>query len=193
MRQPCEDIDFLLNKFQSDVANVTGVPMDMVQGVTRVNESAQKTVSSGRLFMSKMTDLCRKLQHLLGEVYNEIYGESSVRFYMVPVSRLEINTVADLKVLFDVGCLTPDMSLQLSSLILGEELHNKRRRMQMMGQDNGSKMDSTGLKRLKKEAKGESGSRGNKDDDGSDERAQGKTDTRADAEKKNLGKKRPTP
>ena len=151
-------MDFLLNKFQSDVANVTGVPMDMVHGVTRVNESAQKTMSSGRLFMAKMTDLCRKLQMLLAEVYRDIYGDADVRFFMVPMSRLEINSVADLKVLFDAGCLTPDMSLQLSSLLLGEELHNKRRRMQMVAgadrKDN-EEMDGAGLKRFKQADKGE--------------------------------------
>ena len=151
-------MDFLLNKFQSDVANVTGVPMDMVHGVTRVNESSQKTMSSGRLFMAKMTDLCRKLQMLLAEVYRDIYGDADVRFFMVPMSRLEINSVADLKVLFDAGCLTPDMSLQLSSLLLGEELHNKRRRMQMVAgadrKDN-EEMDGAGLKRFKQADKGE--------------------------------------
>ena len=156
LSQPCEDVDFLLNKFQSDVANVTGVPMDMVHGVTRVNESSQKTMSSGRLFMAKMTDLCRKLQMLLAEVYRDIYGDADVRFFMVPMSRLEINSVADLKVLFDAGCLTPDMSLQLSSLLLGEELHNKRRRMQMVAgadrKDN-EEMDGAGLKRFKQSEK----------------------------------------
>jgi hypothetical protein len=148
--QPCEDINFLLGKFQSDVANVTGVPLDMVQAVSHANESAQKTMSSGRLFTSKMTDLCRKLQTLLGEVYREIYGEAEVKFFLVPMSRLEINSVADLKILFDIGCLTPDTSLQLSSLLLGEELHNKKRRMQMMGgRDNGAVMDKASLKQFK--------------------------------------------
>ena len=175
-------MDFLLNKFQSDVANVTGVPMDMVHGVTRVNESSQKTMSSGRLFMAKMTDLCRKLQMLLAEVYRDIYGDADVRFFMVPMSRLEINSVADLKVLFDAGCLTPDMSLQLSSLLLGEELHNKRRRMQMVAgadrKDN-EEMDGAGLKRFKQADKGEKNGEKNgekKGEKGEDKAEKGKPD-----------------
>lgn len=133
---------------------MTGVPLDMVQAVTRVNESAQKTMSSGRLFMSKMGDLCRKLQLVLAEAYKEIYGDANVKFFLVPMSRLEINSVADLKVLFDAGCLTPDMSLQLSSLLLGDEIQNKRRRMQMGVRgnvDDAAELDQKGLKRLKQE------------------------------------------
>ena len=45
--------------------------------------------------------------------------------------RLEVESVADMKILFEIGALTPDMSLQLSHIMLGEDIDNKRRRIQL--------------------------------------------------------------
>jgi hypothetical protein len=45
--------------------------------------------------------------------------------------RLEVESVADMKVLFEIGALTPDMSLQLSHIMMGEDIENKRRRIQL--------------------------------------------------------------
>ena len=55
--------------------------------------------------------------------------------------RLEVESVADMKVLFEIGALTPDMSLQLSHIMMGEDIENKRRRIQLergRGRDQGS-------------------------------------------------------
>ena len=42
--------------------------------------------------------------------------------------RLEVETIADFKVLFEIGALTPDMSIRLSRILLGEEPGAKRKK-----------------------------------------------------------------
>jgi hypothetical protein len=75
-----------------------------------------------------MNDLCRSIQALLSAVYHRIYGADTAEFVLLPMPRLEVESVADMKVLFDIGGLTPDMGLQLSQILLGEDIDNKRRR-----------------------------------------------------------------
>jgi hypothetical protein len=127
MLVPCEDLGFLLAKFQRDVSAVLGVPEEMVRSQARGQETVRKTLASGRIFSANMNDLCRSLQSLLEAVYARIYGSSDVEFVLLPMPRLEVETVADMKVLFDIGGLTPDMGLQLSRVLLGEDIHAAKR------------------------------------------------------------------
>jgi len=131
MLQPCEDLEFLLHKFQRDVGAVMGVPEEMVSSAQGSHETVRKTVASGRIFSSKMTDICWHLQDLLARVYEQIYKKKNVKFVLLPMPRLEVETVQDMKVLFDIGAVTPDMSLQLSHILMGEDLANKRRRVEL--------------------------------------------------------------
>jgi len=73
--------------------------------------------------------------------------------------RLEVETVQDMKALYDIGALTPDMSLQLSQILMGEDLENKRRRVELSRQREGDKqteqsqgggaLDAAGLESVK--------------------------------------------
>ena len=54
-----------------------------------------------------------------------------MEFVLLPMPRLEVESVADMKILFEIGALTPDMSLQLSNIMMGEDIENKRRRIQL--------------------------------------------------------------
>ncbi len=54
-----------------------------------------------------------------------------MEFILLPMPRLEVESVADMKILFEIGALTPDMSLQLSNIMMGEDIENKRRRIQL--------------------------------------------------------------
>ena len=122
MLAPCEDLVFLWNKFQRDVTAVTGVPYEMVIGRQGGNaDTVRKTMASGRLFSTNMHEYCRHLQYLLTDVYCLIYKASieDVEFKLTPMPRLEVESVADFKVLFEIGALTPDMSLELSQVLLG--------------------------------------------------------------------------
>ena len=44
---------------------------------------------------------------------------------------LEIEKIADLKVLFDIGVITPDVSIQLTELLMGDKVTARRKRMQL--------------------------------------------------------------
>jgi hypothetical protein len=70
MLAPCEDLEFLLGKFQRDVCAVLGVPEDMVRSKGGgAHENTKKTMATGRIFSSTMTDVCRHLQELLRQVF----------------------------------------------------------------------------------------------------------------------------
>jgi len=69
MLTPCEDLDFLMSKFQRDVCAVTGVPEEMVRSQAHgAQETVRKTMASGRIFSSNMVEVCRQLQELLRQV-----------------------------------------------------------------------------------------------------------------------------
>lgn len=65
MLAPCEDLEFLLAKFQRDVAAVTGVPEEMIRSQAHGQETIRKTLASGRLFTCNMNDVCRDVAELL--------------------------------------------------------------------------------------------------------------------------------
>ena len=132
MLEPCEDLEFLLRKFQRDVCAVMGVPDD-IMGVQQKGgmESARKTMATGRVFTTNMQDLCRHLSLLLWSVYKRIYKKDNVEFTLIPMPRLELESIADLKTLSEIGGINPDMSLQISQIVLGEDIDNKRKRMQL--------------------------------------------------------------
>jgi hypothetical protein len=77
-------------------------------------------------------------------VYKHIYGKDNVEFILLPMPRLEVESVADMKILFEIGALTPDMSLQLSHIMLGEDIENKRRRIQLERGANGAQQANGG-------------------------------------------------
>ena len=123
--QPCEDLQFLLDKYRRDVCALTGVPQEMVVGKDGGgHETVRKTLSAGRIFSTNMHEICRHLQSLLTSVYNRIYGArppGAVQFLLVPMPRLEVESIEDFKVLHEIGALTPDMTVKLSRILLGEE------------------------------------------------------------------------
>ena len=126
--EPCEDLAFLLEKFRHDVAALTGVPYEMIAGKGGgSHETVRKTMASGRIFSTNMHEVCRHLQCLLRRVYSAVYHTpvAEVEFILVPMPRLEIETIADIKVLHEIGALSPDMVLKLSRVLLGEDPSNK--------------------------------------------------------------------
>lgn len=122
MLSPCEDLQFLSDKFRRDICSATGVPYEMVSGKEGGgSESTRKTMASGRIFSVNMHEFCRHCQNLLRVVYCDIYRvePENVEFILTPMPRLEVESVNDLKILFEIGALTPDMSVELSKILLG--------------------------------------------------------------------------
>jgi hypothetical protein len=127
--EPCEDLNFLLDKYRRDVSALTGVPHEMIIGRDNGNhETVRKTIASGRIFSTNMHEICRHLQILLRTVYCRIYSarQEDVEFLMVPMPRLEIETIQDFKILHEIGALSPDMTVKLSRILLGEEPSAKK-------------------------------------------------------------------
>ena len=122
--QPCEDLAFLMDKYRRDVCSLTGVPQEMIMGRDGAPETVRKTLSAGRIFSTNMHEICRHLQALLTSVYTRIYGArqpGAVQFLLVPMPRLEVETIQDFKILHEIGALSPDMTIKLSRILLGEE------------------------------------------------------------------------
>jgi hypothetical protein len=133
MLQPCEDLGFLLDKYRRDVGALMGIPAEMIMGKSEGGqETVRRTLASGRIFSTNMHEMCRHLQTLLRRVYCKIYkkDQDSVQFLLVPMPRLEIETIEDFKVLYEIGALTPDMSIKLSTILLGEDMTAKKPRTQ---------------------------------------------------------------
>ena len=121
---PCEDLPFLLDKYRHDVSALTGVPYEMIAGRgSGSHETVRKTMASGRIFSTNMHEVCRHLQTLLRRIYCSVYHTPSadVEFILVPMPRLEIESIQDIKILHEIGALSPDMVLKLSRILLGED------------------------------------------------------------------------
>ena len=171
--EPCEDMAFLLDKYRRDVSALTGVPHEMIIGRDNGNhETVRKTIASGRIFSTNMHEVCRHLQTLLRQVYCHIYGSRSddVEFILVPMPRLEIETIGDFKTLFEIGALTPDMTVKLSRILLGEDPSNKRAKTSAVNPfpeqpENGGKPDRPGEKGGKPDRPDEKGGKPDRPDE----------------------------
>ena len=140
MLTPCEDLQFLSDKFRRDICSATGVPFEMVSAKEGGSaENTRKTMASGRIFSVNMHEFCRHCQNLLSTTYCHIYKahSESVEFILTPMPRLEVESVEDLKVLFEIGALTPDMSVELSKILLGNAARpsNAKRNSMRDGED----------------------------------------------------------
>jgi hypothetical protein len=84
-------------------------------------------MTSGRLFSANMHEFCRHCQNLLLQVYSIVYkvDPETIEFTLSPMPRMEVESVNDLKVLFEIGALTPDMSIELSRVLLGNTTRAK--------------------------------------------------------------------
>jgi hypothetical protein len=122
---PCEDLVFLLDKYRHDVSALTGVPHEMISGRGGgSHETIRKTMASGRIFSTNMHEVCRHLQALLCQVYSRTFPDtlpSEVEFVLVPMPRLEVETIQDIKALHEIGAISPDMVVKLSRVLLGED------------------------------------------------------------------------
>lgn len=118
---PCEDVMFLLDKFRRDVCGVLGVPYEMVFGRTSGGqETNARSNIIGRLFSKTVQRICLVLQELVGDAYSEIYGTARDRIEVAfnPMPRLDISSIDDVKQLWEMGAVTPDIVAQLSEIML---------------------------------------------------------------------------
>ena len=118
---PCEDVDFLLEKFRRDVCSLVGVPYDLVHGKSvGGQETSGRSMLTGRVFGKTILRMCSLLENLIREVYCVIYGEDKmdVSVFLNPMPRLDISSIEDVKTLWEMGAVTPDVVAQLSEILL---------------------------------------------------------------------------
>ena len=116
-----DDIPFLWDKFQRGVSSVMHVPFEMINSRaagSSSGETTRKTVSSGKVFSNTMAQICTHLELLCKDVYFAAYGnKAQVRFKLTPQRRMELESIEDLKILFEIGALTASDTLDVKSLL----------------------------------------------------------------------------
>jgi hypothetical protein len=119
---PCEDVEFLLDKFRRDVCSLIGVPYDLVHGKSAGSgqETMGRAAMTGRIFGKTITRTCAILADLIRECYSTIYGEdrTTISVFLNPMPRLDISSIEDIKTLWEMGAVTPDVVAQLSEILL---------------------------------------------------------------------------
>ena len=58
------------------------------------------------------------LSELLQETHSHIYKEEA-QYNLIALPRMEIQSIEDLKILFEIGVLQPDHAVKLSEVLLG--------------------------------------------------------------------------
>lgn len=120
---PCEDLNFLLEKYKCDVTSLLGIPYELAYGKTsnlgnaRYKESSE---SHSRVFSNTIQHISQVLEGLISSVYSKLYdcAEEDVEVFFTPMPRLDIRNIEDLKILFEMGAVTPDITAQLSEVLL---------------------------------------------------------------------------
>lgn len=119
---PCEDVNFLLEKFKKDVASVLGIPSEIAYGKnTGLGNGSNEAVDShNRIFSNMVQQITHHLENLVLEVYSTIYDvpQTDIEVSFTPMPRLDIRSIDDLKTLFEMGAITPDVTAQLSEILL---------------------------------------------------------------------------
>jgi hypothetical protein len=137
--KPVVDIDYMTNKFRHSVCSLLGIPPEMIIADRESQQQSRGGKATSRIFQNKMSRMCMFLSDLLQEVHEHIYKEL-VRFHLVALPRLEIQSMEDLKTLHEIGVLQPDHAIQLSEVLLGPSPannNNKRKKLQQQDKKEG--------------------------------------------------------
>ncbi len=120
--KPVEDIGFLLEKFSRDVAFLLGIPPNFVVSRTSLTSSNAAAIQAENTstFTTNAQAVCKHLQALLSDVHQVIYGKP-MHFTVLPVPRLSIESVEDLKNLMDTGLVLPEKAASIVDILLGTQ------------------------------------------------------------------------
>jgi hypothetical protein len=145
--QPCADLPYLASKYKYDVCSLLGIPPDMLMTAHKALEgggadSSKSRMGGGanRIFQAKMQSVCYFLRTLATEVYETIYKGATATFDIIPMPRLEISGIEDLKILHEIGVIQPEHTIELASLLMGK-LKKRKRQDVLMGGPGGASGD----------------------------------------------------
>ena len=112
----------LLEKYSRDVAFVLGIPPNFVvskSSMTGSSSSAQQGENT-HTFTTNAQSICRHLERLLSDVHEVIYGDAA-EFSIVPMPRVTIETMEDIKSLMETGLILPEKCVRLVDILLGAQ------------------------------------------------------------------------
>lgn len=120
--KPVEDVGFLLEKYSRDVAFLLGIPPNFVVSKTSLTSSNSAAIQAENTntFTTNAQAVCKHLQALLSDVHQAIYGKP-MQFTILPVPRLSLETVEDLKNLMDTGLILPEKAASIADILLGTQ------------------------------------------------------------------------
>ena len=116
--KPVVDIEYITHKFRHSVCGLLGIPMEMVAADKNQHNESRGNRATSRMFQSKMARMCMFLSELLQETHSHIYKEEA-QYNLIALPRMEIQSIEDLKILFEIGVLQPDHAVKLSEVLLG--------------------------------------------------------------------------
>lgn len=138
-----EDIGFLLEKYSRDVAFLLGIPPNFVVSRTSLTSSNAAAIQvhpfhfsfiyvslfsqcfawqaeNTSTFTTNAQAVCKHLQALLSDVHQVIYG-TPMQFTILPVPRLSVESVDDLKSLVEQGLVMPEKAASIADILLGSQ------------------------------------------------------------------------
>lgn len=120
--KPSEDIPFLLEKYSREVAMVMGIPPHYVVSKSNMSHSTSSAAQSENThtFTTNAQHVCRHLQNLLSDVHEVIYGKP-MEFSIVPMPRISIESMEDIKILMETGLMLPEKAVRITDILLGSQ------------------------------------------------------------------------
>lgn len=119
---PVEDIEQLYNQWTNSVFQLFKIPPKMMIGKSH---GLQKEAGMNqRIFSAEMQQLCMHLRVLAANVYSIIYGEEDphkVNFVIQPAPKIDVESIEDLKMLFEIGSIKPSTAAKLSDTLINAD------------------------------------------------------------------------
>lgn len=103
-----------------DVAFCLGIPPNFVVSKSNLSSSTSSSQQgeNNHTFSTNAQNLCRHLEKLLCDVHEAIYGKPAM-FSIVPMPRISIESMADIKVLLETGLMLPEKAVRITDILLG--------------------------------------------------------------------------
>lgn len=104
-----------------DVAFCLGIPPNFVVSKSNLSSSTDTASQQGEnnhTFSTNAQNLCRHLERMLCDVHDVIYGQPA-DFSIVPMSRISIQSMDDIKALVETGLMLPEKAVRITDTLLG--------------------------------------------------------------------------
>ena len=118
---PVEDTTQMQVQWNTSVFQLFKIPPKMMIGSLGLTKEAGL---NQRIFSAEMQQLCNHLRTLSANVYSIIYSEKdprSVNFIISPSPKIDIESIDDLKTLFEIGSIKPSMANRLADTLINAD------------------------------------------------------------------------